>query len=154
MKRVVVLSSLVFAASALVGPLLRWTTWPPSKFMEGSQLPIGDFIYYLVLLIWPAQPIAVIEVNTGTVMAAVTSVGVNIFLFSLVGAFAGVLAKWRPALLAFYLLVCVMVMCLVVWVAGGLADINILSLVVAFLLYAIPFWGAAQLQKQWVTKEI
>ena len=147
MMRAIVLSTLVFVAGALVGPLLRLATWPPSKFMEGALLPIGDFIYYLVLLLWPAQLLAVIEVSTGRVVAGVVAVRVNILLFSLVGVVAGILAKWRLALLALYLFTCVMVLCFAVWAVGSLADTNIYSLMVALLLYAIPFWVITRLNK-------
>ena len=145
MMRVIGFSTLVFAAGSLLGPLLRWATWPPSKFMEGPLLPIGDFIYYLVLLLWPAQLLAVMEVSTGRLVAGIVAVGVNILLFGLVGVVAGIFAKRRLALLALYLLTCILVLCFAVWAVGSLADTNIYSLVVALLLYAIPFWVITRL---------
>lgn len=149
MIRVLALSTLLFVASALVGPLIRWATWPPSKFMNGPLLPIGDFVYDLVLLLWPAQPFAVIEVNTGSLVAVAVAVGANILLFGLVGVLAGVLAKWRLGLLALYVLVCALVLLLALWGAGfSIAYLNVIALVVALLLYAAPFWAVARLRKQ------
>ena len=144
--RTLAVSTLIFVASALAGPLIRLAAWPPSKMQQGSILSIRDFVYDLVLLLWPTQPLAVIEVNTGTLLAVTVSVGANILLFAVAGMVAGISARQPLRLLALYLVVCVMVLILALWSAGfSLADINIIALSVAFLLYAVPFWAVFRL---------
>src|SRR3989442_7074016 len=93
--RTVVRSTLVFLVAGLVGPLIRWVT-PPTPTGQGLSSSIGDFIYSLVLLLWPAQPLAVIEVNTGRFVAAIASVGANLLLFGVAGGFCGDFFKKPP----------------------------------------------------------
>ena len=144
--RVPAVSTLIFIASAFVGPLIRLATWPPSKFEQGSFLSIGDFVYDLVLLLWPTQPLAVIEVNTGSWVAIVVSVAANILLFGLLGVVAGFSAKQRLGLLALYVVVCALVLLLALWGAGfSFAYLNVVALLVALLLYAVPFWATDRL---------
>jgi hypothetical protein len=122
---------LIFSVAALVGPLLRLVTWPPSQFMDAPG--VFDFLYQLILLLWPAQPIAVIEVNTGPVIAAATAVGANVLLFAVVGVIVGALGSRRVALLVIF----IGVSFAVVWASGSPAEINLASLTVAIVLYAV-----------------
>jgi len=140
------ISTLIFGATAFVGPLIRWMTWPPSKFEQGSSTSIGNFVYDLVFLLWPTQPLAVIDVNTGPLVAGVVAVGANVLLFGFVGLVVGSVAKHAPGLLALYVLVCALVLLLALWGAGfSVAYLNIFALVAALLLYAVPFWATARL---------
>ena len=137
--RHIALSALIFGVAALVGPLLRLVTWPPSQFMGTPE--VFDFLYELILLLWPAQPIAVMEVNTGPVIAAASAVGANVLLFTLVGLIVGALGSRRVALLAIFICVSFAIVWVSVRASGDLAGINVASLLVALLLYAVLFWG-------------
>jgi hypothetical protein len=105
-------SGMIFLVSALVGPLLRAVTWPP------SLTPAQNFIYDLVLLIWPAQPFAAMESSIGRIMALGYAVAANVVLFGIVGVLAGLFCRQPVWLFAIYAF----------------------ALAVAFLLYAVPFF--------------
>lgn len=144
--RALAVSTLIFVASALAGPLIRLAAWPPSKVEQGLILPVRDFIYDLVLLLWPTQPLAVIEVSIGSLLAIAVSVGANVLLFAAAGVVAGISARHPRRLLALYLVVCIMVLILALWSAGfSFAYVNIIALLVAFFLYAVPFWAVFRL---------
>jgi hypothetical protein len=138
-KRIAI-TTLLFALTGLFGPLLRWATWPPAK-LESST-----FVSDLVLLIWPTQPLAVIEASAGPALAALAAVGVNVLLFAVLGLLAGVLAERRNGLLLLYLGVGVLVALFALWSAGfSFAYLNALVLVVGLLMYAIPFYLTARM---------
>jgi hypothetical protein len=137
--RTLVFSTVVFAASALAGPLLRFMAWPPSNLGQGSS--VRGFVYDLVLLLWPAQLLATIEVSVGAFVAVAFSIAANILLFAVAGMVAGISARQPLRLLTVYLVVCGMVLMVALWAAGFSLDyLNILALSVAFILYALPFW--------------
>jgi hypothetical protein len=145
--RTVVRSTLVFLVAGLVGPLIRWVT-PPTPTGQGLSSSIGDFIYSLVLLLWPAQPLAVIEVNTGRFVAAITSVGANLLLFGVAGALVGIFAKKPVGLVALYMVVCAMVFSLARWASGlPFTYLEVSALVASLLLYAVPFFIAFWLSR-------
>jgi hypothetical protein len=138
--RTLAFSILIFVASALAGPLVRFVAWPPSKLEQGSS--VRDFVYDLVLLLWPTQPLAAIEVSVGALVAVAVSVAANILLFAVAGMVAGVSARQPPRLLIVYLVVCGMVLMVALWGAGfSFEYVNIPALLVAFILYALPFWA-------------
>jgi hypothetical protein len=138
--RTVVSSIVIFMACGLAGPLLRWATWPPSPTPQGSGFSFDDFIYDLVLLLWPTQPLAVVEVTIGSLAAIGVSVGANIMFFGITGALAATLARQPVKLLALYLVACIVVLAVALWSAGfSVAFLNVSALVVAVLLYAVPF---------------
>ena len=139
--RTVAGSILIFVASGLVGPLLRSATWPPSHAPQGSGFSFDDFVYDLVLLLWPTQPLAVMEVTMGSFAAVTLSIGANALFFGIVGALAAVIARQPRKLLGFYLAACLVVFLLAFWSAGfSVAFLNVGALAVAFLLYAVPFF--------------
>lgn len=117
--------------------MLRWLTWPPGPSSTGA---ISDLIYDLVLLIWPTQPLASIEISAGTNLAILFSVLANIAVFGLLGLLAGALAKTAIQLSSAYLAVCVMIIVMAVWSIGlGFSHVDMIALVVALALYAVPF---------------
>ncbi|MDH5641586.1 MAG: hypothetical protein OEY28_09855, partial [Nitrospira sp.] len=81
---------------ALVGPLVRVLTLPP------SQNSVENFVYHLVILIWPTQPLGAYEAAIGTTAALVLSVGANITLFVIVGLVVGVIGERWIVLLVSY----------------------------------------------------
>ena len=117
--------------------MLRWLTWPPGPSSAGA---LSDLTYDLVLLIWPTQPLAVIEASAGTNLAILFSVLANIAVFALLGLLAGALAKTAIQLSSVYLAVCVMIIVMAVWSIGlGFSYVDMIALVVALVLYAVPF---------------
>jgi hypothetical protein len=115
---------------------------------KGLSSSIGDFVYNLVLLLWPAQPLVVIEVNTGRFAAAIVSVGANLLLFSVVGATVGILAGKSVALVGVYVFVCAMAFALARWASGlPFMYLEVSALAVALFLYAVPFFIAFRLSR-------
>lgn len=140
-------SLLVFVIAALVGPLLRWLTWPPGKFGLETSPYIGDFVYDLVFLLWPTQSLAVVEASIGWFFATTIAVSANVALFGIVGVISGVLAKRSRRLLVLYAVTCTLLILFEAWGASfGLGYINFLAVLVAVVLYAIPFWAVARLE--------
>jgi hypothetical protein len=134
-------SILVFLACGLAGPLLRWATWPPKPASTG-----GDFVYDLVLFLWPTQPLAVMEATIGPVAAIALSIGANVVLFGVVGLVAAAVAARVSRLIALYVLVCLGVLLFALWTAGfSVAFVNMGALVIAFVLYALPFVAVSQI---------
>ena len=141
--RRIALTALIFGVAALVGPLLRLVTWPPQQFMGTAD--VFDFLYQLILLLWPAQPLAMMEVNTGPVVALAAAVGANVFLFTLVGLIVGALGSRRVALFATFICVSFALVWISVWASGDLIGIDVAALTVALLLYAVLFWAIDRL---------
>jgi hypothetical protein len=137
--RTVARSTLIFLLAGLTGPLIRWIV-PSTPTGKGLSSSIGDFVYSLVLLLWPAQPLAAIEVNTGRFAAAIVSVAANLLLFGVVGATVGVLARKPVGLIGVYILICAMVFALARWASGlPFTYLEVSALVTALFLYAVPF---------------
>lgn len=144
-RRVLISATLIFAIAGLFGPAIRLITWPPSKFASGSSPSFSEFIYQLVFLLWPAQPLAVMEANMDRALALSLAVGTNVFLFSIAGVAAALVARRRFSFAILYLAVCGLVLLLAMWGAGfSFAHVNMLALITALLLYAVPFWAMAR----------
>ena len=145
--RRIVRSTVVFLAAGLAGPLIRWIM-PLAPTGSGVRSSIGDFVYSLVLFLWPAQLLGVIEVNTGRLVAAIISVGVNLLLFGAVGALAGICGKKPAGLVSLYLVVCAMVVALAIWASGlPFTYLEVSALAASLLLYAVPFLVVFQLSR-------
>ena len=130
-------STLVFSAAGLLGPLVRFAAWPPSR----APKSVGNFLYDFVLLLWPTQPMAVVEVNVGSVAAAALAITANLIVFAILGAAVGMIGGTRTRAMVAYLAVCGLIFLFDLWGAGfSLAYLNVLALVAALLLYAVPFW--------------
>ena len=134
-------STTVFALSALLGPLVRFLTWPSQNPEMAARDSTSTFVYNLVVLIWPTQPLAVMEATIGTFAAVVLSVVANIALFAIVGLAVGIIAERWFLLLASYVFVCGLALALALWGAGfNIAYLESLAIAVALTIYAIPFW--------------
>ncbi|MBA3773782.1 MAG: hypothetical protein H0X13_15215 [Ramlibacter sp.] len=144
--RKLAISTLIFAATALVGPALRWATWPPARSEGISSTSTGTFVSDLLFLIWPTQSLAVIEVSAGKLLAAVVSVGTNILVFAFLGMIAGALVGRRWGLFPLYLATGALLVLFASWGAGfSFAYFNVPALVMGLLLYATPFYLTARL---------
>lgn len=134
-------SALTFAGMGLVGPLIRLATWPPSRFEAIVPSWVSKFVYDLVLLLWPTQPLAAIEANVGWVAAASLTVCANVAFFAMLGAVVGRSGKTRGRRIGIYFALCAIICSFELWVAGfSWAYLNGWALMVALFLYAIPFW--------------
>jgi hypothetical protein len=145
--RTVLWPAAIFLVTGLTGPFIRWVVpVTPTHTEVGASL--GDFVYNLVLLLWPAQALAVIEVNTGRLAAGIVAVGTNLVLFAVVGVVSGICARKPLALLSIYLVVCMMVVALAVWAFGRpFTSTEIGALACSVILYAIPFLTVFRLHR-------
>ena len=144
--RALAIGILTFAAASLVGPAIRWATWPPIKFEVNASSALNGFVSDVLLLMWPTQPLAVIEVNTGSLYASALAVGANILLFALLGLLVGGVAQNRIGLILLYIAFAFLVVLLALWDAGfSITYLNVPALAVGLLWYAIPFYLTAQL---------
>lgn len=133
-------SLLVFAGAGLLGPLVRFAIWPPSRFNALFPKSISNFLYDFILLLWPTQPMAAAEVNIGRASAAALAIGANLLLFSILGIVVGALARTPGRLITAYVLVCILLFLWAFWGAGfSFAHLGSFALIVALLLYAVPF---------------
>jgi hypothetical protein len=123
-----------------MGPLLRLVTWPPSLPNPATTESGSDFLYELVFLLWPTQSLAVIEASVGRLAGVIIAVSANIVLFALVGLAIGATVKHRSGMFVAYICVGAMLVLLAFFGAGfSPSYLNFGALIVAFLLYAIPF---------------
>ena len=121
---------LVFALAGLAGPMIWLAAWPPSRLAE--VLPRSVWLFYtdLVELIWPPS-----------MMGPWIGVPANLALFTILGFAVALLGRTRRRLAMTYVVVVTLVFLMAQWEAGFVfARINLLALVVALALYAIPFW--------------
>jgi len=133
-------TTLVFILTGLVGPIIRWMTWPPSAHENKTSTILSSFVDDLVFLLWPTQPLAAIEVNTGPIVAGLVAAGTNMALFAIIGMLAGLLFTGRVGLLTLYIMVVLLASLFSLWGAGfSLAYINFTALAVGLLIYASPF---------------
>jgi hypothetical protein len=131
----------VFAVAALVGPLVRYVAWPPSKISGFSIFRLDVFVYDLVFLLWPTQMLALVEASVGSRMAVGIAVAANVLLYGAVGMLVGVTAHRQIAVRSIYLVGSALVALLALWGAGfALAYLNVPALGLALIIYAIPFW--------------
>jgi hypothetical protein len=127
-------SILVFTGAGLLGPLVWNMVRHPSR--------VENFVSDLVFLLWPAQPMGVIEANVGVPRALAVTIGANLILFAIVGVIVGLLARTRGRLILGYVVVCLLLFVWAFWGAGfSFAHLGGLALAVALLVYAIPFWA-------------
>jgi hypothetical protein len=139
----------VFSIWALAGPLLRLATWPPSPPTSGGSESGVDFLYDLVLLLWPTQPLAVIEASVGTTVGVIVAVLANVVSFAVLGMLVGATAKHRSRLFTIYICVALLLAFFDFFAAGFSASyMSISALIVAISLYAIPFIMTARLVQE------
>jgi len=126
-------SLLVFTGAGLLGPLIWNVVQHPSR--------VENFVSDLVFLLWPTQPLGVIETNVGAPKAVAVTIGANLILFAVIGLIVGLLARTRVRLVFAYVVVCLLLFMWAFWGAGfSFAHLGVLALALALLVYAIPFW--------------
>jgi hypothetical protein len=94
-----------------------------------------------VFLLWPTQPLGVIEHNSGAAVAILVTVGANVILFGLVGVAVNCASGRAFVLFGIYLLLAILIYLLASWAAGSdLSQVDVLALAVALTFYALLFW--------------
>jgi hypothetical protein len=131
-------SILIFVAASQIGPLLCLITQLPGWLKKSPAT--YDFLYQLIQMLWPAWPIAVIEVNTGPAIAGITAAAANALPFACVGGVMGLLGNRRATIFALFLSVGFVIAWHSSWASGGLSEINTYALTLALIIYAAPFY--------------
>lgn len=125
-------AALVGPALALIASLTKLDT------LDGSlgSSALSEFVYGLVLFVWPFQPLGVMEAVVGWIGAAVITVSANVLLFMVIG-WLGFRFRQQPAILTILWGAVVAPLVLVAWWASGYDAnfVNIPSLAVAALFY-------------------
>lgn len=134
-------STAMFAAAGLAGPLLRYVTWPPFD-PESLWAPWDMFIYELVLLVWPTQPLAACDPTPGTFGGVLLPVvGANVLLFAVLGALVSPLARRGAWTLLSYAAVCGLITWYgLLWTGFNAAYLHVPALLVALAFYGLLFW--------------
>jgi hypothetical protein len=129
----------------MTGPAIHLAFGPSSRFREATSESAADFLRELVLLLWPAQLLAAGKARVD-VMTAGLLVGVNVLMFVAIGLCVGAAATRRSAVALIYAGVCGMLLLLTLcWFAGfSLEYVSWWPLIVAMILYGIPFWLVAR----------
>ena len=134
---------LAFALTGLVGPAIRYATWPPSWFETVTSARVAKFIYDLVFYLWPAQVLAALLPESRLDVFLLALAG-NILLFVLMGLVVGAATNSPRQVSVAFGAFCTLFLVFALWGAGF--DIQYLA-VVPFLLaisvYGIPFWLVA-----------
>jgi len=131
---------LVFALTAMVGPAIRYATWPPSRFERATSARVEGFVYDLVFYLWPTQPLAALAPRDGRLVAFLVSVGGNVLLFALIGFIVGAVASRRGGLSIAYGAFCGLLLVFALWGAGYRVEyLGVIPLLLAVLFYGLPF---------------
>lgn len=134
------LAVMFFMVNGLVGPLIRLMAWPPQSVENLTSHNFSGYVYHLVILLWPAQLLGVMEASSGRFVAATVSVSINVMLFGFVGVVAGALMDSRYRLFSLYLFVCTLTSLFALWGAGfSIAYLNLFALSTAIMIHAVPF---------------
>jgi hypothetical protein len=126
-----------FIVVGLLGPLIRLLTWPPA----GTGSAQEDFIYDIVLLLWPAQPVALGAAGTAGWVSVIMAASLNVLAFGCVGVTAIALGARRLALLLTYAFTCGLIYSwAVLWgLKTNGSYLSRLAIVIALAAYAVPF---------------
>lgn len=130
--------------AALVGPsltLIASLTKLDAIDQSLGSSALSEFVYGLVLFVWPFQPLGVLEGVVGWIGAAVLTVSANVLLFMVIGSL-GFRFRRQPAMLMILWGAIVAPLVFVAWWASGYDArfVNIPSLTVAALFYGALIW--------------
>lgn len=133
-------STLVFAITGLIGPLLRLLTWPPGQFTDRFGETVASFVYDLVLLIWPTQPLAVMEASIGALAGVTVAIFGNVMLLGLLGLVVASFVTDKGLVFPFVATM-IAIFLFALWMSGfSMAGVTLIAYVCAVCIYAIPFW--------------
>lgn len=137
--RIVLKSMMVFAVTALVGPVICWIALYPVNRVSGID-QLYDLVYALVALLWPMWLLGVIEHNSGPIVAGIVAVGANVLLFLAVGCLAGIFARHSRFIYSAYAFACMLLFVLYArWSVSLLTLLDAVAFATAFLVYSVPF---------------
>lgn len=146
MKRRILASVIAFFLFSLVGPLVR-LIFPPSVNAGHFHLFIDDVVLY----VWPT---AVLGVGSAGISRQTTIdlVEANVLFFVIFGLVVGLFA-WRDRIaVALYVLTCATIILVEAWgFKSSLGFFTWCSLVIVFLLYAVPFWAVRRASRTGLT---
>jgi hypothetical protein len=97
---------------------------------------MSEFVYLLVILLWPTQPLAVMEVNVGTPVAITYAILANMLLFGVLGLLGGITASSRLGRILLYCVIATLIT-LYLFHGAGTSSVSILALLVALCYYAL-----------------
>lgn len=145
MKRRVLVSFIAFFLFSFVGPLVR-LIFPPTINSSHFNLIVDDIVLY----IWPT---ALLGVGQGiTRQTTIELMEANVLFFVIFGFLIGLFA-WRAwGTVVLYVLTCATIIFVEAWgFKSSLGFFTWCSLVIVFLLYAIPFWAVRRAAKSGLT---
>jgi hypothetical protein len=122
---------LVFSLFSLLGPLMQRVSLPVFLSVHREDL---------VLLFWPTIVLSA-GGRANNPYDLWMSVIVNAFVFAILGLVIGALGKHVGAVMAIYICLCALIALVEAWASGfSLAYFSWSVLLVAYLLYWLPFW--------------
>ena len=107
----------IFLAGSLAGLCLRWLLWPPSAHGAAE-----DFVYVLVLLLFPGEYVAVAAGELGRTVTWALMLTLKSLLFVLLGLLAAVTVRRRATLAVYGLLMAAVLSGYAWWLTGGQAE--------------------------------
>jgi hypothetical protein len=134
------LGAVVFGTTGLLGPILRYAVWPFLRLGPTKGSP-DDVVFYLVLILWPGMLGANAPTSKERAIAALVSIGWNIFLFAMLGLVMAACVQRRTVFWLGYGLFCCVVSfyTLAVYAGYSLQSLNVAALLLALMIYAVAF---------------
>jgi hypothetical protein len=137
----------IFVLAAFVGPCLHIAT----RSLQFEHYPsVGITIVSLASLLWPIQPLGVMEYQYGSAITGVILITGNVLFFGLIGA-AVAAAVWRTSILIIIYASVAALLCLFAyWGAGSTVhDAQMLfALAVALCFHAFLFYWPTRLVRR------
>lgn len=122
----------IFLLASLIGPVIA--------YLSRGAIGTNSFLYDLVGLLWPTQPLALAEASMGTYLAVALAAGANAVLFLIMGLVVVALMKRPATLWVPYIIVCVLLLLVASWGSGfSTKHFNWIAFAVALAFYANVF---------------
>jgi len=133
MKRRILVSLIAFSVFSLIGPLIR-LIFPPVPLAGRFDSIVNDVVLY----IWPTT---VLGIGQGIGWQThVALVAYNLLFFAVVGLLIGLVVSRAWVAVMLYFVTCVLLILIEGWAfRSSFGFLSWCALVIAFLLYAIPF---------------
>jgi len=109
----------VFAAAALVGPLIRLLSWPPGSLEASGSARAEDLLYEILGYLWPTQPLAVFAPADSVVVGFIFASLANIALFAVVGRITDAVSRRRHGVPVWYSAYCALLLAFGLFESGA-----------------------------------